>query len=108
MTIRTTATRSAPSSLISTSSQVLLSAAFEPVIGHLKDDHRMRRNYLKGRDGDRTNAVHAAAGYNIEQEIAAILLDAIWISSLLRAGSGCALLAAGIPHRIRYSNLSGR
>ena len=69
MAIRTTATRSAPSSLISTSSQVLLSAAFEPVIGHLKDDHRMRRNYLKGRDGDRTNAVHAAAGYNIEQRL---------------------------------------
>jgi IS5 family transposase len=39
-------------------------AAVEPVIGHLKDDHRMRRNYLKGRDGDRSNAVLAAAGYN--------------------------------------------
>src|ERR1700719_2253934 len=26
-------------------------AAVEPVIGHLKDDHRMRRNYLKGQDG---------------------------------------------------------
>ena len=39
-------------------------AAVEPVIGHLKDDHRMRRNYLKGRSGDRINAVLAAAGYN--------------------------------------------
>ena len=39
-------------------------AAVEPVIGHLKDDHRMRRNHLKGRDGDRINAVLAAAGYN--------------------------------------------
>ena len=39
-------------------------AAVEPVIGHLKDDHRMRRNYLKGRDGDGINAVLAAAGYN--------------------------------------------
>jgi hypothetical protein len=39
-------------------------AAVEPVIGHLKDDHRLRRNYLKGRDGDRINAVLAAAGYN--------------------------------------------
>ena len=37
-------------------------AAVEPVTGHLKDDHRMRRNYLKGRDGDRINAVLAAAG----------------------------------------------
>jgi IS5 family transposase len=39
-------------------------AAIEPVIGHLKGDHRMGRNYLKGRDGDRINAVLAAAGYN--------------------------------------------
>jgi IS5 family transposase len=39
-------------------------AAVEPVIGHLKDDHRMRRNYLQGRDGDHINAVLAAAGYN--------------------------------------------
>src|SRR5258706_15486870 len=37
-------------------------AAIEPVIGHLKGDHRMGRNYLKGRDGDRINAVLAAAG----------------------------------------------
>jgi len=35
-------------------------AAVEPVIG--QDNHRMRRNHLKGRDGDR--AVLAAAGYN--------------------------------------------
>src|SRR3989440_658099 len=39
-------------------------AAIEPVIGHLKQDHRMGRNYLTGRDGDRINAVLAAAGYN--------------------------------------------
>src|SRR5262249_43139831 len=36
----------------------------EPVIGHLKEDHRMGRNYLTGPDGDRINAVLAAAGYN--------------------------------------------
>jgi IS5 family transposase len=34
------------------------------VIGHLKEDHHMDRNYLKGRDDDRINAVLAAAGYN--------------------------------------------
>ena len=39
-------------------------AAVEPVVGHLNDDHRMRRNYLQGRDGDRINDVLAAAGYN--------------------------------------------
>ena len=52
-------------------------AAVEPVIGHLKDDHRMRRNHLKGRDGDRINAVLAAAGYNFN-------LLRRWLTELLR------------------------
>ena len=38
-------------------------AAVEPVIGHVKAEHRMDRNYLKGRVGDRINAVLAAAGF---------------------------------------------
>jgi IS5 family transposase len=33
----------------------------EPVIGHLKEDHRIGRNYLVGQAGD---AVLAAVGYN--------------------------------------------
>ena len=53
-------------------------AAVEPVIGHLKAEHRMNRNYLKGRDGDRINAVLAAAGYNF-----GLLLR--WLAKLLRA-----------------------
>ena len=42
----------------------------------------MRRNYLKGRDGDRINAVLAAAGYNFSllrrwfEELLCVLL---WI-----------------------------
>jgi IS5 family transposase len=39
-------------------------SAVEPVIGHLKAEHRMDRNYLPHRSGDATNAVLAAAGYN--------------------------------------------
>jgi IS5 family transposase len=39
-------------------------AAVEPVIGHVKAEHRMGRNYLKYHAGDRTNAVLAAAGFN--------------------------------------------
>jgi IS5 family transposase len=38
-------------------------AAIEPVIGHLKAEHRMGRNYLVHRAGDAVNAVLAAAGY---------------------------------------------
>jgi len=53
-------------------------AAVEPVIGHVKAEHRMDRNYLKGRDGDRINAVLAAAGYNFS-----LLLR--WLAALLRA-----------------------
>lgn len=40
------------------------SSAVEPVIGHLKADHRMDRNYLAHKTGDAANAVLAAAGYN--------------------------------------------
>ncbi|KSV61847.1 hypothetical protein N183_36825 [Sinorhizobium sp. Sb3] len=39
-------------------------SAAEPVIGHLKSEHRMDRNYLAGEQGDAVNAVLAAAGYN--------------------------------------------
>ena len=31
-------------------------SAVEPTIGHLKDDNRMKRNYLKGTEGDKLNA----------------------------------------------------
>lgn len=52
-------------------------AAVEPVIGHVKAEHRMEWNYLKGRLGDRINAVLAAAGYNF-----GLLLR--WLAELLR------------------------
>lgn len=42
-------------------------AAVEPVIGHVKAELSMDRNYLKGRFGDRINAVLAAAGYNFSR-----------------------------------------
>ena len=44
----------------------------------IKAEHRMGRNYLKGRDGDRINVVLAAAGYNFS-----LLLR--WLGRLLRA-----------------------
>lgn len=39
--------------------------AIEPIIGHLKADHRMNRCHLKDADGDSLHAVLCAAGYNI-------------------------------------------
>ena len=44
-------------------------AAIEPVIGHLKDDHRMGRNYLAHSTGDAINAMLAAVGYNFRRLI---------------------------------------
>ena len=52
-------------------------AAVEPVIGHLKEDHRMGRNYLAHRHGDLNNAILAAAGYNFRRLIR-------WLRILLR------------------------
>ena len=39
--------------------------AIEPIIGHVKADHRMDRCHLKGSEGDALHAVLCAAGYNI-------------------------------------------
>jgi transposase, IS5 family len=44
-------------------------SAIEPVIGHLKNEHRMDRNYLAGRNGDANNAILAAVGYNFRRLI---------------------------------------
>jgi transposase, IS5 family len=52
-------------------------SAVEPVIGHLKSEHRMGRNYLWHRQGDATNAVLAAAGYNFRRLLR-------WLQLLLR------------------------
>lgn len=39
--------------------------AIEPMISHLKSDHRMNRCHLKGAQGDAIHAVLCAAGYNL-------------------------------------------
>ena len=40
-------------------------SAIEPVIGHIKSDHRMERNMLGGELGDRLNAVLSAVGFSL-------------------------------------------
>jgi transposase, IS5 family len=63
-------------------------AAVEPVIGHLKNEHRMARNYLHHRAGDANNPILAAVGYNFS-----LLLR--WLGLLLRLI--LAALAAALP-----------
>ena len=49
-------------------------AAIEPVIGHLKSDHRMQINYLKGFIGDEINLLLAASAFNLKK----------WMNNFLR------------------------
>ena len=42
-------------------------AAIEPKIGHLKQDHRLSRNYYKGIKGDNNNVMLAAAAMNFKR-----------------------------------------
>jgi transposase, IS5 family len=44
-------------------------AAIEPKIGHLKQDHRLSRNFYKGIIGDNINVMLAAAGMNFKRMI---------------------------------------
>ena len=70
--------------------------AIEPVIGHLKADHRMDRCWLKGAEGDALHAVLCAAGFNIRWLLRAIVAQAakaatafffvlLWLCAVLRA-----------------------
>ena len=47
-------------------------AAIEPIIGHLKSDFRLARNYLKGSIGDHVNLLMAACAWNLKQWLLAI------------------------------------
>lgn len=51
--------------------------AIEPVIGHLKADHRMDRCWLKGSQGDALHAVLCAAGFNIRWLLRALAERAV-------------------------------
>ena len=45
-------------------------AAIEPIIGHLKSDHRLNRNFYKGLFGDAINVMLAAAAFNFKRAMA--------------------------------------
>ena len=42
-------------------------AGIEPIIGHIKYDHRMLRNYLKGTNGNQLNTILAGTGFNLKK-----------------------------------------
>ena len=46
-------------------------AAIEPIIGHLKSDFRLSRNFLKGIAGDEINLLMSAAAWNLKKWLVA-------------------------------------
>jgi transposase, IS5 family len=57
--------------------------AVEPVIGHLKEDHRMGRNFLAHAAGDAINAILVAGGYNFRRVLAGLKLLCAWFILLM-------------------------
>lgn len=49
-------------------------SAIEPIIGHLKQDYRLTRNWLKGSDGDAINLLMAASAWNFRKWMIAFFL----------------------------------
>ena len=62
-------------------------AAIEPIIGHLKQDFRLQRNWLKGSEGDAINLLMAACAWNLRKWMVAFFLSpkngSIWAFVLL-------------------------
>jgi IS5 family transposase len=70
--------------------------AVEPLIGHLKSDNRMGRCYLKGKNGDRINALLAAAGYNLRKLLRAFFFSIPeWLQKAI-LGEYPGMISAGI------------
>ena len=54
-------------------------SAIEPIIGHLKSDHRMSRNFLKGKLGDKVNCILSACAFNLKKIMNLLVLQNITI-----------------------------
>ena len=59
-------------------------SAIEPIIGHLKNDNGMSKNWLKGSDGDTMNALLCGCGYNMRKLIRFFFMRILkWLKNLL-------------------------
>lgn len=58
--------------------------AIEPIIGHLKNDGLLGRNYLKGELGDAMHAILCAAGHNIRLILRQLRIFCSWLWKMVR------------------------
>ncbi len=59
-------------------------AGIEPIIGHVKSDCGMERNYLKGEVGDQLNAILAASAFNFRSWMRKALENIIFVINYLQ------------------------
>ena len=64
-------------------------SAVEPAIGHMKNEGKLRRNWLKGSLGDALNAVLCGAGHNLRMILRAIRLFYVWMLCFSMAENKC-------------------
>ena len=81
-------------------------AAIEPVIGHLKSDHRVSRNFLKGHLGSSINFVMAACGFNFKKLMKELKSRALWVHTVLGNEVKYWLLVDNWFFNIRYSKVT--
>lgn len=74
-------------------------SAIEPVIGHMKSEHRMGRNHLAHAAGDAINAILAAVGYNFRRLLAWL---AEFLAHLAALTASLALIVSS-AHTLRAS-----
>lgn len=60
-------------------------AAIEPIIGHLKNQYRMNRNFLKGEIGDIINATMAGAAFNFKRWLNLKLKEISWLLERIKS-----------------------
>ena len=71
--------------------------AVEPVIGHMKSDGRLARNFLKGVEGDAINALLCGAGHNLRKILKKLrLLCAQWGITMQQFLSACHIQRAAL------------
>lgn len=76
-------------------------AGIEPIIGHLKSDFRLKRNFLAGIEGDSINLMMAAAAFNFKKLLRRLLY---FFVSILRRVFGMRNENLGRPsHQVRLS-----
>jgi IS5 family transposase len=72
--------------------------AIEPIIGHLKSDGRLARNFLKGQIGDAMNAILCGAGHNLRK-----MLNTLRLLLVRRKFSFAALLDTGFSFKVVFN-----